>query len=104
MLLLQAATAFLAPAVEAHAARISHAIVHEQALGHQHYNDATLTLQAEQPNHQHVLDGVQHPALLVGAGPIQAAIPTSAVQASEPLQPPSAHWPPLLRPPQRLIV
>jgi len=92
----------LLPAVQDQRAEaISHAFVHDQAIGHHHQEDASLHLgEADETPHQHVLDGGQLPALVVHIAGIEPATATAGVRLEEIVLPPSAVLEGPLRPPR----
>jgi hypothetical protein len=99
-LLWQPFSALLPAGLDAQADRITHAVVHGQALGHHHHDDTTLHLDADEPGHQHVLDGMQFPALTAGCAGFEPVAPPTGVDAADALLPPSVDARRLLRPPR----
>jgi hypothetical protein len=100
-LLWQPLAGLLPAGIGERAEQFGHVIVHGQALGHHHHDDASLHLDAEEAvAHQHVLDGGQPAGLPALPVDIEAAASGSAVAAATLPMPPSAVLEGLLRPPR----
>lgn len=97
----QPLSALLPAALEARVEVIGHAVVHDQAVGHHHHDDASLHLgEADDAPHEHVLDGGQPPALVVHAVGIEPGEPATGVRADEVAPLASAELDGPLRPPR----
>lgn len=99
-LLWQPIAALLPAGVDVRAEQLAHAVVHDEARGHHHHEDASPHLDAAaEVAHQHVLDGGQPPGLLAGSIWLEAMPPASGIDAPTPSVPPSVVLEGPLRPP-----
>ena len=100
-LLWQPLSTLLPAALDARADAIGHAVVHDQAVGHHHHDDASLHLgETNEAPHQHVPDGSQSAALAVEVTVVELGTPATRVRTHMVAQPASAELEVLLRPPR----